>query len=56
METFWEGVVDFLILLAKVFVILLVVRTALFFMGYRIYIPIVDEVVLRMFNFLGVER
>lgn len=54
MDTFWERIQDLLILAFKVFVILVVVRTALFLLGVRFYLPIVDEFLNWLFRTLGV--
>ncbi|WKZ56527.1 MAG: hypothetical protein QY326_07300 [Bdellovibrionota bacterium] len=54
MDEFWERVQDFIVLMIKVFVILVVLRTALFLFGFRFYMPIVDEFLNWLFRLLGI--
>jgi hypothetical protein len=44
-EGFWENILEILAIAAKIFVVALVVRTALHFMDIKVYFPVVDPII-----------
>lgn len=57
METFWENVVDILILVIKATIFLAFIRLVLFVFDVTIYIPVLDDILLSIgYFFKGLAR
>ncbi len=56
MEGFWETMIDGCLLLLKVFIVLFILDSALYFFDYDIHIPFVRNVVIVFFHSLGYSK
>jgi hypothetical protein len=51
MEGFWESLADIAATLAKALIALVAIRLMIFFFGYKVYVPLLDDFLLRFLEF-----
>lgn len=56
MESFWETLIDGGLLLLKVFIVLFLVDSAMYYFDYSFSIPFVRQVVIIFFHSLGYTK
>ena len=56
MESFWETLIDGGLLLLKVFIVLFLVDSAMYYFDYSFSIPFVRQVVIMFFHSLGYTK
>lgn len=56
MEGFWESLIDGGLLLLKVFLVLFLLDSALYYFDYNLHIPFVRDVVIVFFHSLGYSK
>ena len=52
MEDFWENALMFLMVLLKVAAGLIAFRVVIFFLGYQVYIPLLDDLFWGLYDLL----